>query len=173
MKQLWEVIKSILSELEQLFTPTYEQDMPPEPQNSPPSPVSSNPDALLPWTTKDNCRHNVRALADLEGLTVAQKNLMSQVIHCESDYQPNVVMYNCENGQVRRERYSAEVFGKILSIDSGIAQWNNLYHGKEISTEDAEHNPEMAVRLMCKYVKTGRISQWVCYSKGLYKNYSS
>lgn len=128
----------------------------------------SNPDALLPWTTMENCRHNVRALADLEGLTVEQKNLMSQVVHCESDYGPSIVHPNIVTKTLpdgTKHTYTA-------STDWGIAQWNDYYHGKEISPVDAVDNPEMAIRLMCKYVKNGQIKQWVCYSSGLYLNYS-
>lgn len=132
-----------------------------------------DPDALLPWTTTENCRHNCRALADLEGLTVNQKNLMSSVIHCESDYDPTIVMYNTVKGSVRKEKYDIAVYGKILSTDTGICQWNDFYHGKEISPDDALNNPEKAVRLMCQYVKRGQIGQWVCYQRGLYQAYAA
>lgn len=119
-----------------------------------------NPDALLPWTTPDNCRHNVRALADLEGLSEDQKNLMSQVIHCESNYNPACVHKNIVNGVV-------------ASTDNGICQWNDYYHGSEITPDQALNNPEMAVRLMCTYMKQGLIKEWVCFSKAMYLQYSS
>lgn len=120
-----------------------------------------DPDALLPWTSPENNRHNVRAIADLEGLTIPQKNLMSQVIHCESGYLTTI----------RHPNLNDE--GKVMSTDFGICQWNDYYHGSEITPEEAIDNPEMAVRLMCEYVKSGRIKQWVCYSSNLYKNYSA
>ena len=123
--------------------------------------TAPDPDALIPdWSIHANARHNVRALADLCGLSEVQKNLMSQVLHCESNYNVNCVHPNIVNG-------------KVMSTDYGICQWNDYYHGKEISPEDALHNPEKAVRLMCEYVKAGRISQWVCYSRGLYEAYSA
>lgn len=113
------------------------------------------------WNTPENSRHSLRMICDEEGLTVEQKNLMSQVVHCESGYKTTITHPNL-NGA-----------GKQMSEDFGICQWNDFYHGKEISPDDAVHDPEKAIRLMCKYVKAGRISQWVCYSSGLYKNYSA
>jgi hypothetical protein len=60
--------------------------------------------------------------------------------------------------------------GKVFSTDYGICQWNDVYHGKEITPEEALHDPEKAVRLMCQYVKQGLIKQWVCYSTGCIKS---
>jgi hypothetical protein len=118
-----------------------------------------NPDALLPWTTPENCRHNVRALADLEGLTQAEKNVMSMVIHCESGYFIHAKHPNLFNR-------------KQMSCDYGICQWNDKYHGGEITPDEAMNDPEKAVRLMCQYMKKGLIKQWVCYSSGMYKRYT-
>lgn len=123
-------------------------------------PMEINIDTLTTWDTPENCRHNVRVLADLEGLTVGQKNLMSQVIHCESGYNTKATHPNLVNG-------------KVTSEDFGICQWNNKYHGSEITPDEAMNDPEKAVRLMCKYVKEGLIKQWVCFSSGLYEKYPS
>ncbi len=124
----------------------------------------ANPDALLPWTTTANCRHNCRALADLEGLSVAQKNMMSSVIHCESNYNVNCVHPNI-------------VSGKTVSTDFSICQINDYYHigaGKDFpSVEYVMTNPEACVRWMCKMVKAGKINLWVCASKNLYTMYSA
>lgn len=132
--------------------------IPPTPVTPPTAPISTS--QAYDWSTPEAARHSVRVICDEEGLTVPQKNLLSQVIHCESGYNPNIVHPNLSNG-------------KVFSTDYGIAQWNNFYHGKEISPDDALHNPEKAIRLMCSYVKAGRISQWVCYSSSLYKKYSA
>ncbi len=127
----------------------------PEPIQPPIVIAPPNPDALLPWTTPENCRHNCRAIADLEGLTVSQKNTMSQVIHCESGYSIHAKHDN------------------KTSVDHGICQWNSFFHASEITPYQAENDPEKAVRLMCQYVKAGKINQWVCYSRGYYKNYTA
>src|SRR5712671_2055216 len=92
------------------------------------------------WSTPEAARHSLRVIADEEGLTVEQKNLLSQVVHCESGYNIHAKHPNLYNG-------------KVVSCDFGICQWNDHYHGQEISPHDAEYNPEKAVRLMCQYVK--------------------
>lgn len=119
----------------------------------------ANVNKLL-WDTPENARHSVRVICDEEGLTVEQKNLMSQVVHCESGYKTDITHPNLLDG-------------KQVSCDYGICQWNDYYHGKEITPDEAIHNPEKAVRLMCQYVKEGKINQWVCYSSGLYEKYSA
>ena len=116
----------------------------------------------LKWDTRENARHSVRVICDQEGLSPGQKNLMSSVIHCESGYDVNCVHPN-----------KSPTTGKVMSTDYGICQWNDYYHGKEISPDEALHNPEKAVRLMCHYVLMGRINQWVCFSKSLYRQYSA
>lgn len=130
---------------------------------TPTPPIPTPPPAPAPkydWSTPEAARHSLRVICDEERLTPAQKDLMSRTVHCESGYHPATVHPNLYNG-------------KVVSTDFGICQWNDHYHGSEISPEDAVHNPEKAVRLMCAYVKAGRISQWVCFSAGLYKSYSA
>lgn len=120
------------------------------------------------WSTPEAARHSLRVICDEEGLTVQQKDDMSRTVNCESGYKsivhPNIVTKHLPDGTTHT--YTA-------STDYGICMWNDFYHGAEISPDTALHNPEAAVRLMCQYVKSGRISQWVCYSEGLYKNYSA
>lgn len=130
-----------------------------QPTPAPTLPVSepTTPQTYL-WDTPENARHSLRVICDEEGLTVEQKNLMSQVVHCESGYLINATHPNLFKG-------------KVVSCDYGICQWNDYYHGKEISAQQALMDPEKAVRLMCKYVKDGHIKQWVCYSSGLYEKY--
>ncbi len=126
--------------------------------NVQPEPVLE-PTALL-WDTAENARHSLRVICDQEGLTVDQKNLMSQVVHCESGYYIHATHPNLYND-------------KQVSCDYGICQWNDKYHGAEITPDEAMNNPEKAIRLMCHYVKSGRITQWVCFSAGLYKKYTA
>lgn len=127
-------------------------------------PSNATQESLTPkydWSTPDAAKHSLRLICDEEGLSVFQKDTMSQVVHCESGYKTNIVHPN--------KRPS----GAVTSTDYGICQWNDFFHGKEITPDEALHDPEKAVRLMCQYVKAGRISQWVCYSAGLYKNYEA
>ena len=123
-----------------------------------------NPDALLPWDTADNCRHNVRAICDLEGLTEVQKDNLSKTIHCESNYNPACVHPNTFNG-------------KVSTTDYGICQINDYWHigpGKDFpSSEYVLQNPEACVRWMCNQWKAGNANAWVCHSKGLFNNYSA
>lgn len=105
------------------------------------------------WDTPVLARHSVRVICDEEGLTTSQKNTLCATIACESGFNPKAINYN-------------KVNGRVVSTDFGICQWNDYYHGKEISPEEAVNNPEKAVRLMCKYWKQGLERQWVCYSTG-------
>lgn len=141
--------------MDKLYPPPSTPSTDPSPEPTPVPP----PNTLL-WDTPENARHSCRVIADEEGLTVEQKNLMSQVIHCESGYTISIVHPNVNSS------------GKTASTDFGICQWNDYYHGKEITPDEALHNPEKAVRLMCKYVKQGLIKQWVCYSSALYLRYT-
>ena len=129
-----------------------------------PTPIVEPPTTNYDWRTAEAARHSVRFIADEEGLTVQQKDNMSRTIHCESGYDIHCVVYNTDAGAVRKEKYNPATHGKIHSIDTGICQWNSYYHGTEITPHDAEFDPEKAVRLMCKYVKEGLISEWVCWS---------
>lgn len=131
-------------------------DLPSEPPVGP----LSDPAPKYDWSTPETARHSLRVICDEEGLSVEQKNLMSQVVHCESGYYIHAKHPNLING-------------KLSSTDWGICQWNDYFHGKEITPEESMNNPEKAVRLMCKYVKEGLIKQWVCYSAGLYTHYSA
>lgn len=138
----------------------------PLPTPEPPTPVTPHvepPTKPQPydWSTPEAARHSLRVICDEEGLSVYQKNLMSQVVHCESGYKTNLTNHNKDKS------------GKVWSIDYGICMWNDYFHGKEITPDEAINNPEKAVRLMCAYVKAGRISQWSCFSLGLYKNYTA
>lgn len=113
---------------------------------------------LLLWDTKENVRHSVRLICDDEGLTVKQKNELCATVQCESGFNTKAVNKNMNDG-------------KVTSVDYGLCQWNNYWHGKEISPTDAMNDPEKAVRLMCKYWKEGQAKQWVCFSKDMYKQY--
>ena len=141
--------------------PAYQQDPATLHMNQPIPP--ENPDVLVAWDTKENCRHNVRVICDLEGMTEQQKDDISKTIHCESDYNPNCVHPNYVNGQ-------------ISSTDFGIAQVNSFWHigpAKDFpSPEYVIANPEECVRWMCKNWKTGA-NMWVCHLRGLFEHYTA
>ena len=124
-----------------------------------------NPQVPYDWSTPTAARHSCRVIADEEKLTVAQKNLMSQVIHCESGYNNKATHPNLNT------------HGLVTSTHFGIAQINDHYHigqGKTFpSVEYVMENPEAVIRWMCKMVKTGKINLWICFTAGMYKNYSA
>lgn len=130
---------------------------------TPMPPTPKNPDALLMWNNAQNCRHNVRAICDLEGLNEQQKNDLSGTIHCESNYNPNCVHPNVVNGIT-------------TSTDYGICQINDYFHigiGKDFpSVEYVLQNPEACVRWMCKQWLAGNGRLWVCYLKNIYTHYT-
>lgn len=142
-------------------------NMPPNEQKQPsqPSvPPTPTPAPRYDWSTPEAARHSLRVICDEEGLTVAQKNLMSQVVHCESGYNIHARHYNL-------------VGGKVVSTDFSICQINDHYHigpGKDFpSVEYVINNPEAQVRWMCTMVKEGKINLWVCASSGLFEKYSA
>lgn len=123
-----------------------------------------DPDFLYSdWSIISNAHHNVRALCDLEGLTWVQKQTLTACVMVESGFNIHAVNHNLAH-HPDGTRY-------VASTDNGICQWNDFYHGKEITPDEALHNPEKAVRLMCKYWKQGLQKQWVSYSAGLYLKY--
>jgi hypothetical protein len=133
-------------------------------ESVPPVVSPASVDTLVPWTGKENCRHNVRVLCDLEGLTEAQKDDLSSTVNCESGYNPACVHPNIVNG-------------KVASTDYGIAQINDYYHigeGKDFpSSEYVLQNPEADIRWMCKQWLAGNGRLWVCKLKNMNISYSS
>ena len=117
----------------------------------------------LLWDTKENIRHSVRVLCDDEGLTVAQKNTLCATVEAESDFNLHAINYN----------YAFRLDGTkyVSSTDRGIAQWNDYWHGKEITPDEAFNNPEKCIRLMCTYWKNGQMKQWCAYSNGTFRRY--
>lgn len=121
-------------------------------------------DTMVPWTGKENCRHNVRVLCDLEGLTEQQKDDLSSTVNCESGYNPACIHPNIVNG-------------KVASTDYGICAINDFWHigeGKDfISTEYVLANPAECIKWMISQWKSGNGRLWVCWLKNLSENYSS
>lgn len=127
-------------------------------------PDTNNPDLLFAWDTPENCRHNVRAIADLEGLTLDEKNDFSSTVHCESNYNPKCIHPNIINGH-------------ISSTDFGILQINDYWHigpGKDFPSSDfVLNNPEACVRWGAKQWKAGNGKMWVCKLKNMNLHYSA
>lgn len=128
----------------------------------PPQSMTLDPvDTLLPWNTTSSLSHenwhNVRVLADLEGLSHQLKEELCATVWGESDFDTHARLENKDK------------LGRVWSTDAGICQWNSYWHGKEITTAEAFNNPEKAVRLMCKYFLAGQADQWVAHSSGAFK----
>lgn len=151
--------------------PNYDVPVHTLPMNQDPEPVP-----VLLWDTHENCRHSVRVICDEEGLTTDQKNDFSSTIHCESGYDNTIIMLNCEKGFVRSGVYNQSIHGAILSKDIGICQINTHWHigpNKDFPSEYyVLHNIEAIVRWSARVFKISP-KTWVCYSKGLFHNYTS
>lgn len=133
----------------------------PTPVTEPPRPQIQPSNTLL-WDTPANARHSLRVICDEEGLTLEQKNTLCATVTVESGFHIHATHPNYAfHGGVKQ----------LMSTDWGICQWNDWYHSKEITPEEAMNNPEKAVRLMCAYWKRGQRNQWVAYSSGLFKHY--
>lgn len=96
------------------------------------------------------------------GLSYKDKLELAACVMQESQFDINAIHpnYVFENGQ-----------RVLASTDYGLCQWNDKYHGKEITPDQSLHNPEMAVRLMCKYWLADEKSQWCSFSSGAYLKY--
>lgn len=157
------MIQALILFIRSLFTkkvtmPTPTPKPTPEAQNSPNPAVVEPVAPKYDWDTPDLARHSVRVICDEEGLTLEQKNTMCATVGAESGWKTTAINYN-------------KVNGKVASTDYGICQWNDKYHGKEITPDEAVNNPEKAVRLMCAYWKRGQRNLWIGYKSGNYKRY--
>ena len=150
------------------------------PPSQPPTPM--NPDTMLTWDMVNPLTHanwhNVRVICDLLGLDKIQskyglytlKEELCATVWGESDFLAHAIRHNYAFHTVTdpttheqsQERY-------IASTDNGICQWNDFYHGKEITPDEAQNDPEKAVRLMAQYFLAGRQNQWVAHLNGSYK----
>lgn len=127
-----------------------------------PIPAAVDPDSIVyPWDTPAHMFHNTRVLADLAGLSVDDKNVLSACIYQESQF---------NNGAINHNRDSA---GKILSTDWGLCQINDYYHigeGKDFPTvQYVLENPDKVVAWMIAQQQHGGLKQWVSYTSGAYK----
>lgn len=104
-------------------------------------------------------RHSIRVICDEEGMSLEQKNTMCATIQAESGFILTAKNFNKDKN------------GKVLSTDWGLCQWNDYYHGKEITPDESINNPEKAIRLMCQYWKRGQRDLWIAYKNGSYKKY--
>lgn len=147
--------------LENIFPPAAYDKNPAELEmNKEPIPTTPMEKPTYIWSPPDLARHSVRVICDEEGLTVEQKNTMCATIGGESGWDITATNKNI-----------SPTTGKVTSVDYGLCQWNNVYHGKEISPDEALNNPEKAARLMCAYWKRGQRDLWVAYKNGRYKQF--
>ncbi len=121
------------------------------------------PDAVAPepkykWAFPSDARKSVRIICDEMGLSVADKNLLCQVIHCESGFRTDAVNHN-----------------KDGTTDFGIIQANTRWYigsGKPLaSIKEAVENPEKCIRIMIARFKQGGLTDWICFRSGQYKTH--
>lgn len=169
LEALKKLAESLQTYVDSKKTPSITQNLPPQPtkpmETIPEAPRAVlNPTAPYDFSTPKAACHSVRVICDEEGLTVAQKNLIAQVISCESGFNNKAKLENKKNG-------------KTWSTDWGICQINDHYHigpGRTFpSVEYVLERPDKVVRWMIQQYKAGRLSMWVCFTKGLYKKYSA
>jgi len=112
------------------------------------------------WDTPQKARHSVRVICDEMDLAVWEKNLICQILNCESQFNVKAVHKN-SNG----------------TTDYGICQYNDKWYigtRKPIaSVDEALNNPEKCVKVMINEYKHGRLKNWVCYSSKKYLNYKA
>lgn len=101
------------------------------------------------------------------------KNKICATIYGESEFDLHARNYNYKtnaDGTIYRDENGHKV---LLSTDHGLCQWNDKYHGHEITDGEAENNPEKAVRLMAKYWMMGELYRrwWIAYKNGRYKQF--
>ncbi len=114
------------------------------------------PMALYEWDTPAKARHSFRVICDEEGVALKDKNLLCQVLDCESGFNVHTVH---KNNDPRK------------TTDYGIAQFNDYWYLHLISPEDALSDPEKACRFFIRQFKAGRLKDWVCYSSGMYMSH--
>lgn len=112
------------------------------------------------WDNVESAKKSVRLICKEEKLSEQEKNLICQIINCESGF-----------------NIKAKHINKNGSGDYGIIQANSFWYigeGKPIaSIDEAINNPEKCVRVMISQFKKGHLKDWVCYSSGKYKNYKA
>lgn len=124
-------------------------------------------ETLFPdWSIPSCAHHNVRVICDQEGLNWSEKQELTACVMQESEFDINAKNYNYAFDKETGEKH-------LASTDYGICQWNDYYHGKEITPNEAQYHPEKAVRLMCAYWKRGEAAkrQWISYKSGAYRKF--
>lgn len=161
--QLYTQLVALLTEERDTISNATSVSMPAE---QPIPSTAENPDTLLPWTTPENCHHNVRVVCDLEGLTYNQKQILTACVRQESDFVTTATHNNTNN-----------------TIDYGICQYNDglNQHGVPYWIGEGAtfpnpayviNNPLDCVQVMCRYLKaTGNLNPWVSYASGEYKQW--
>lgn len=155
-------LKTLLKALDELLWALVKGDapLPPEPHPVPPTP---NPPIMpaLDWSNVQAIKSSIRKICKEEGLTLEQTDTLVATIGGESQY-----LLTAKNVNRRKD-------GSVASTDWGLCQWNDYYHGKEITPEEAVHNPEKAVRLMATYWKMGETYRrwWIAYKNNSYLKY--
>lgn len=120
------------------------------------------------WSITANAHHNVRALADLEGLTYDQKQVLAACVYQESEFMIGATHANYI--------FTSDGERRLSTTDYGIVQVNDYWHigkGKDFpSVEYVMGHPEECVRWMCRYYKQhGHLNAWVSYTSGAYKQW--
>ena len=115
-------------------------------QTMPPTPPPAQPTTPLLWDNPDNVRHSIRVIGDKFGFSPHMKDLLCDIAHCESGFNPKARLVNSPT-----------------SIDRGLYQWNSKYH-PEI-TDAIAYDPEKSTLLACKALRAGKATLYWSASK--------
>lgn len=144
-------------------TPIESPEPPIIPQTPPTSENTPKPEIepiLSKWDTPAKARHEIRVICDNSGLNLAEKNLLCQIINCESNFRIDAIHHN-NNG----------------TFDYSLCQYNSRWWvGKDKPFKDKQDvfdNPERQVKILIKEYKAGRLNQWVCYKTKKYLNFDA
>lgn len=158
-KSQWSLISQILDKLEKILKLMFKQTeeiqkkiMDKNIEDAIIEEAIKTPEPKYNWDNPQNVRKSIRIICDEEGLTLKQKNEITETINCESGFKTNAVNKNT-NG----------------TSDYGIIQANSYWYigkGKPIpSIEVALNDPTFCVRIMARAFKNGRAKDWICYRK--------
>lgn len=170
LQRLWDWLMNIQREVdvlkkEQANKPPVVVTTPLPP--APPTPVPT-PAPKYQWDTSQLARHSIRVICDEQGLSLANKNLITAVIQAESGF------YNYKDGKPLKRLNFKKDGVTLSSTDWGICQINDTptWHiGKGLyfaSVDDVMANPDKAVRFMIAMLKADKLNLWVAYINGSY-----
>lgn len=138
------------------------------PAPAPSQPVITPSQSPMDFSTPKAAYHSVRVICDEMGLPLIKNVTVNGVTHYPKD-----IICACI---WQESRFSNKAVGRNAhSVDWGIVQINDrIWAGPGepfSSAQDIVDHPEKAVRFMVHMYQKGKLSLWVSYSSGVYKQW--